>query len=168
MVGFYWGFRSWLPQLLEKNCSTADQTWQLLQEWTTLEASWHFIYIYTYIYIYTHTHTEIKFSNTKNKSISTFPSYQAYAANHIRAWFCTSTNKMGGWRSSRSLVNQKIIPADLIRSTEIAKRRIPLQTGLGHFVGVFKGLESISDVPPSQWFFAWIRILEAHIFTGDN
>lgn len=32
MVGFYWGFRSWLPQLLEKNCSTADQTWQLLQE----------------------------------------------------------------------------------------------------------------------------------------
>lgn len=160
MVGFYWGFRSWLPQLLEKNCSTADQTWQLLQEWTTLEASWHYIYIYK--------HTEIKFSNTKYRSISTFLSYQAYAANHNRAWFCTSTNKMGGWRSSRSLVNQKIIPADLIRRTAIAKRRIPLQTGLGHYVGIFKGLESISDVPPSQCFFAWIGILEAHIFTGDN
>lgn len=50
-----------------------------------------------------------------------------------------------------SLVNREIISRDLIYSPEVAKGRTPLQAGLGHYVGIFKGLESVSGVPPSQW-----------------
>lgn len=48
---------------------------------------------------------------------------------------------VGAWSAKKKIIS----------SPAVDKRRIPLQAELGNYVGIFRGLESISDVPPSKW-----------------